>query len=244
MPIIYKKYGQFVEITEYENTPTKIRVRRTRKRNSIHGARRSDNIRRTKQICVRRVSAALEEFGSPLLATFTFAGDASDASYANDSLRDFQVRLRNAFPGAQSLFVPELSRKGRIHFHGLLFNLPLHLGDTRKGRRIVEYGTERESRTIASLWGEGFVDVRKTDGSGALAFYLTKYILKSAGRREVMFNAMRLLRISHGFPKELVIRGEFAEVLRDSYADKTPVRVWEDDMKFLGKITRKTYKKP
>lgn len=242
MPIVYRKYGPIVEITEYEKTPTKVRVSRARKRNSVYGPRRSDNILRTKQICLRRVYAGIEAFGRPLLATFTFGGDASDASYANDSLRDFQVRLRTKFPGAQSLFVPELSCRGRTHFHGLLFNLPLHLGDTREGRRLVSHGTEREDRTLAKLWGEGYVDVRQTDGSPALAHYLTKYITKGAG--EVMFNAMRLLRISHGFPKELVIRGQFAEVLQEAYAGETPVKEWEGENPFLGKMNRKTYRKP
>jgi hypothetical protein len=243
MPIVYKKYGEIVEITEFEKTPApKIRVSRHRERDSLYRPRRSDNIRRTRQICLRRVHAAIEELGNPLLATFTFAGDASDASYANDSLRDFQVRLRRRFLGAHSLFIPELSKRGRIHFHGLLFNVPLHLGDTRKGRRRLQDGEERKTRTLAKLWGEGYVDVLQTDGSGALAGYLTKYITKGAG--EPMFNAMRLLRISHGFPKEIVIRGDFAEILRDKYALKKPIKEWSGDHMFLGKITRKTYRLP
>lgn len=242
MPIVYKKYGEIVEITEYEKAPSKVRIRRTGKRDNVYRPRRPDNIRRTRQICVRRVHAAIEAFGNPLLATLTFAGDASDASYANDSLRDFQVRLRAKFPNAQSLFIPELSPRGRIHFHGLLFNVPMHLGDTKEGRRRLQDGTERETRTLATLWGEGFVDVRKTDGSPALAGYLSKYLNKGGG--EVMFSAMRILRISHGFPKEIVIRGQFAEILKEKYASEIPVKEWEGDNIFLGKMTRKTYRKP
>lgn len=241
MPIVYKKYGEIIEITEFEKeVSTKIRIHHPRKRDYVHRPRRSDNIRRTKNICLRRVHAALEEYGRPLLATFTFAGDASDASFANDSLRDFQVRLRAKFLGAQSLFIPELSPKGRIHFHGLLFNVPLHLGDTKVGGRRLKDGTERETRTLAKLWGEGFVDVLQTDGSPALAGYVSKYIAKGAG--EVMFSAMRLLRISHGFPTEIVIRGQFAELLRDKYAKQVPFDDWSGDNIFLGKITKKKYK--
>ncbi|MES2224908.1 MAG: hypothetical protein V4478_02880 [Patescibacteria group bacterium] len=186
------------------------------------------------------MSAAIEEFGVPLLVTLTFKGDASDASHANDSLHDFQVRLRNKYEGAQSLFIPELSPKGRIHFHGLLFNVPLHLGDTRKGRRIVSYGSERESRELATLWGEGYVDALCTDGSGRLAGYISKYVTKSAG--EVMFSAMRMLRISQGFPREIVVRDEFlVEKLSMHYASKKPFEEWERTNPFLGKITRKKY---
>lgn len=242
MYVIYKKYGPIVEITQIEKEPRKeVRVHRSLKRTDVYGARRPDNIRRTKQICVRRVFSAIEEYGCPLMVTLTFAGDASDASYANDSLRTFQVRLRAKYPEAHSLFVPELSPRGRIHFHGLLFNVPMSLGDTRKGGRFVSYGEERETRTLAGLWGEGYVDALKTDGSGKLAYYISKYINKGAG--QIMFNAMRILRISHGFPKEFVIRGEFAKELARRYATKKPVTEWTRDNIFLGEITKKIYDK-
>ncbi len=241
MHIIFKKYGPIVEITEIEKTPKKVRVSHSRKRRTVFGPRRPDNIRRTRQICLRRVLSALEDFGCPLLVTLTFKGDASDASYANDSLRAFQVRLRNKFADAESLFIPEVSPKGRIHFHGLLFNVPLHLGDTRKGRRSIPDGDERKTRVLAKLWGEGYVDAKKTDGSIRLAYYVTKYITK--GGNQIMFNAMRILRISRGFPKEIVVRGELAEELARRYADRKPMKEWSGDNIFLGKITKKTYEK-
>ncbi|MDO8571225.1 MAG: hypothetical protein Q7R79_00930 [bacterium] len=241
MHYIYKKYGQIVEITkiEKEPCPRKVRVYFKRRRSNVFGPRRPDNIRRTRQICVRRVFSALEEYGCPLLVTLTFQGDASDASYANDSLRTFQVRLRAEYPLAQSLFIPELSPKGRIHFHGLLFNLPLSLGDTRIGRRIISHGDERKDRTLAKLWGEGFVDATKTDGSGLLAYYISKYITK--GGSQILFNAMRMLRISHGFPKEIIIRDEMAEELAKRYAMQKPIKEWTRPNIFLGEITKKTY---
>ncbi|MDD4804059.1 MAG: hypothetical protein PHN69_02700 [Candidatus Pacebacteria bacterium] len=239
MPITYKKYGKIIEITEIEKEPSKIRVYSSRKRDSIYRARRPDNIRRTKQTCVRRMLSALEDFGCPLLVTLTFSGDASDASYANDSLRTFQVRLRNKYPEAQSLFIPELSPKGRIHFHGLLFNVPLSLGDTRQGRRIISHGSERQTRVLADLWGEGFVDATKTDGSERLAYYISKYITKNSG--ETLFNAMRILRISHGFPKELIIRGRMAEELALRFGKRKPFLEWTHDNIFLGKITKRKY---
>lgn len=240
MPIIYKKYGDIVEITEIEKTPRKVRVHSTRKRSAVFGARRPDNTRRTRHICVRRVSSAIEKFGYPLLVTLTFKGDASDASYANDSLRSFQVRLRAKYPEAESIFIPELSPRGRIHFHGFLFNVPLSLGDTRSGRRTISFGEERTTRELANLWGEGYVDATKTDGAGRLAFYISKYITK--GGQQVIFNAMRLIRVSRGIPQELIVRDQFlAEKLLKSYADKKPAKEWSGDNIFLGKITKKTY---
>ena len=239
MPVIFKKYGAITEITEIEKEPSKIRLPSTRKRRTIFGRKRPDNIRRTRNTCLRRVLSAIEEFGSPLLVTLTFKGDASDASFANDSLRSFQVRLRSKYPKAESIFIPELSPKGRIHFHGLIFNVPLSLGDTRKGERFIPDGNERKERTLAKLWGEGFVDAKKTDGNIRLGYYVSKYITKCGG--EILFSAMRILRVSKGIPKEIVVRGELAEEIQRRYAGKKPIREWEGDNIFLGRITKKTY---
>ena len=240
MPFNYRKYGKIVEITEIEKETSKVRVYAARKRRVVFGARRPDNIRRTKQICLRRVLSAIEELGCPLLVTLTFAGDASDASLANDSLRSFQVRLHDKFTNAHSIFVPELSPRGRIHFHGLLFGVPLSLGDTLENRRVVSYGEERRDRILARLWKKGFVDAKKTDGSGKLAFYISKYITKGAD--EVLFNAMRLIRTSRGFPKEIFIRGEVAEFIAKQYSKRQAVSEWTHHNVFLGKINRKTYR--
>lgn len=141
----------------------------------------------------------------------------------------------------QSLFIPELSPRGRIHFHGLLFNVPLSLGDTRQGKRCISHGDERKDRPLAKLWGEGFVDATKTNGSGRLAYYISKYITK--GGQQILFNAMRMLRISHGFPKEIVVRGKMAEELAHRYEKEKPIKEWTRPSIFMGEITKKTYQK-
>lgn len=239
MNLIIKKYGKTTEITDTQKSPSKICVPITRKRKDIYGARRRDNIRRTRQICMRRVSVAIEDFGSPLLVTLTFKGDASDASYANDSLRSFQVRLQARYTNAQWVFVPELSPKGRIHFHGLIFNLPMCLGDKTKGRRVITYGTERNTRELCNIWREGFVDVKQTDGSPRLAGYISKYITKSKG--EVMFNAMKLIRVSRGIRKEEIYRGQVAEDMQKSYSDIKPDYRWDGRNRYQGFIIKKIY---
>lgn len=239
MPVKVEKYGPIIEITEYEKTPRKVRLPSARKGSDVYLPKRPDNIRRTKKICLRRVLSAIEDFGNPLLVTLTFEGDASDASYANDSLRSFQVRLRNKYPKAESLFIPELSPKGRIHFHGLLFNVPLCLGDTRKGRYYIPDGDERKTRVLAKLWGCGFLDAKKTDGNVRLGYYISKYIAKGGG--EPLFSAMRILRISRGMPKEMIFKEGVAEFIQTRYSVKKAYCEWEGDNPFLGKITKKFY---
>jgi hypothetical protein len=193
---------------------------------------------------LRLLLAALSIYASPLLVTLTFAGDASDSQYASDALTDFQKRLRLEYPDSASLFVPELSPKGRIHFHGLLFGLPPSLGDIKKSRRTIFIGTERTDRGIAKLWREGFVDLQQTDGSVGLAYYLVKYLNKEAGH--LLFVGMRVPRVSHGFPKPLEYRGEHAEYITSKLSDLKPERQWQspDDSKlneFFGRITKSYY---
>lgn len=246
MAVIYRKYGKIAEITSIEKTFVKVRVHVARQRNPVYQTRRYDSLRRSQQICVRRVSSALEAFGRPLFVTLTFDGCASDAAYASDSIRGFQVRLQRQFKDAQSIFVPELSPRGRIHYHGLIFQVPLCYGDSREGKRRVPNGQERRDRTFAKLWGVGFVDCLQTDGSSRLAGYLAKYILKGSygtgGASNIIFNGSKLIRISQGFPREIVIRGSLALDLQDYYSYKVPSHVWSTEQhQFLGRIERKTY---
>lgn len=233
MPVIYRKYGKIAQIVSYEKTPTAVRVSVTaRVRSDVIRPRRVDSLRRTKTICLRRMLSAFEEFGSPLLVTLTFAGIATDVAFSARAIGRFQMRVRRLYPKAACLFIPELSPAGRIHWHGLIFNVPLSFGDRWGGGRVLSYGTERTSRFFAGLWGYGFVDIRATDGNIRLAYYLTKYITKSFG--ETLFNGIRLIRLTNGFPREIVIKGSFAEVLKSRFDKKAPFQEYFSDNPFLG----------
>lgn len=240
MPINLKYYGNYVEITEIEKTPKKVRVSAPRKKSNVHREPRFDSLRRTKGICMRRLLSALKEFGSPLMLTLTFEGSASDLAFATQALSKFQRRLRIKYPLAQSLFIPELSPRYRIHFHGLLFNVPQELGDKRVGRRTVERGLERSTRELATLWGAGFVDCQQTDGNERLAYYIAKYITKSVGG--AFFAPVRLVRVSNGFPKEIVVRDDYigSKVIQE-LGNRMPVSDWTGYNDFLGKIRKRRY---
>lgn len=246
MQYLIRKYGDILDVTTYEKkiNPKKICLLH-KKRPDVVGERRVDSLKRTKQICLRRVLSAIKENGSPLLFTLTFSGSASDAYYANQALSRFQRWLHIEHPGSSSLFVPELSPKGRIHFHGLLFGVSADWGTRYEGRgksrRIVHVGRERLERHFAGGWGEGFVDVVQTDGSPKLGFYISKYITKAGS--EVMFNAMRLLRFSRNFAREFVTRDSYIAEHLISHALDTRDLISEFSVNsvFLGKITKLKY---
>lgn len=240
------KSGARIEITTLEKRPQKrtTTVRRSRARGDVLMPRRPDNLRRSAQRCLRLLLTALPIYGSPLLVTLTFQGDASDSQYAGDALSDFQKRLRFQYRDSHSFFVPERSRKGRIHFHGLLFGLPPSLGDIKEGKRTIFVGTERTDRTLAKLWREGFVDLQQTNGSIRLAYYITGYFNKGAG--EILFVGMRIPRVSHGFPQPQKYKGVLATFIRKFLTDRKPDSEWSSKKgdklsEFFGKITKKTY---
>lgn len=240
MYTILKRYGKILEVTQFEKKSQKVRLHSSYQRNDVHGKRRIDSLRRSRQICVRRVLSAIEDFGTPMFATLTFEGDASDAYYASEVLSRFQRRLLSKYPQSCSLFIPELSPKGRIHFHGLLFGLPIEWGNIRKGGRVISWGSESSTRNLANLWAEGFVDLTQTDGSTKLAYYTAKYITKDGG--ETLFNGMRLLRFSRNFPKEIVIKDKLiCDKVVDGLKDKLPFQEWQGFTHFCGNISKLKY---
>jgi len=64
--------------------------------------------------------------------------------------------------------VPEFQKRGAVHFHVLIWGL--------SDEEIIG---ERKTRELAQLWGQGFVDIRSTDGGDRLVGYLTKYMSKN-----------------------------------------------------------------
>lgn len=99
--------------------------------------------------------------------------------------RRFTARMKKAFPGVAFLRVPERHQDGAVHFHAVMFGMPENLACEfqKRGRYWTHCcpksrPCERKVRTLAKLWGHGFVDlqqVRKPERVGAyIAGYLTK----------------------------------------------------------------------
>lgn len=242
--ILYRKYGKVIEITKTEKAPSSVRrVSNTRKTGLPLGVRRIDSVRRTKRICLRKLLSAIEELGSPIFITLTFQGSASDVLFSSQALTRFQRRLSVQFKCCQSLFVPELSSRGRIHFHGLLFGVSQEWGDVKKGKHTIFVGRERKERFFQKLWGYGFVDLLQTDGSPRLAYYVSKYVAKAS--YDPFLTPLRLIRTSKGFPSPLEIRFEDNENFDFLFKERLSrlKNVWENSTytHFLGMVTKSFY---
>lgn len=123
--------------------------------------------------------------------TLTFAYDITFKT-ASRHVRRFMEKLKKhcgKIP-ISYISVPETTKKGRYHFHLLVYNLPTEIaGDPisvrrynkRKKRWQVDYTTtERFTRNIQRLFERGFVDISPTThNSAGIAGYMAKYMGKN-----------------------------------------------------------------
>lgn len=111
----------------------------------------------------------------------------------------------------------------------------MHWGSVYQGKKCVFVGEERKTRKLAGYWNVGFVDLRQTDGSEKLAFYLAKYLVKAHG--EPLFMPVRLVRTTLGFPKPWVT--EMDDMLLNKILE-TNKPIWQGDYysPFLGSIKK------
>jgi len=102
--------------------------------------------------------------------TITFAYDVTYPE-ASRHVRRFMEKIKRARPDLSLSYisVPELTKKGRFHFHLLVYGLP---PETQK--------TERNTRNFQRLFQRGFIDlVFAYDASEKIAGYMAKYMAKS-----------------------------------------------------------------
>jgi len=224
--------GDYVQYTQYEkDTKSLQRTRpfqgRVRLQAPLFGRKRRDNLQRAKRALLRELFASYKAYPCGTFATLTF-----DEKYATNSLRVARIAV-TAFCRRLSNFdkrnfpiitVPERHKNGRLHLHSVLF-----------GR---QFGQERQNRTIARLWGKGFVDARDLRDYKQL-HYIAKYITKQVGDYEY---SMRSYFKTGDIPESITFENENADGFHSVF-NKQNVWEYEFDTLFLGKIKRITYEK-
>jgi len=171
MKKIYKivRSGSMVEVYSYDSTPVTSLKTRADKVCDGFANRRRDNIRAMRAKFKRIVWALLKNHkDKPAFVTLTYGAPVFDLKEAYVDFRLAMYRFKNQYPNFEYVAVPEFQQNGRVHFHMLVWGIPLY--------HVL---TERETRHLADIWGNGFLDVLPTDGSNKLGSYMAKYMTKA-----------------------------------------------------------------
>ena len=133
----------------------------------------------------------------PVFATFTFKEDVRDIKTANkifshfikrlnyDVVDDKQARLKYV----TVIEFQDFSRDGVVHYHTIFFNLPLVLKDT-----------------LAEIWGQGFVGIRKIDRIDNAGAYVSKYMVKHF--EDDRLDGQKRYFSSRGLLKPIIVRDQ------------------------------------
>ena len=149
----------------------------------------------------------LDPFGTPAISKFltlTHAENVQSLAEANAAFTLFMKRLNyRLFKSKKSIIkylaVIEFQKRGAVHYHLVLFNLPF---------------IDRETyRTVFNeAWGRGFVDIRTVPDRN-VGRYITKYLTKSDDLR---LRGNKSYFASRGLLRPVIIRDEsFVALLRE-----------------------------
>jgi len=160
--------GKTWYIKTYTKSPP-IYVYRSKKKRKIDKTsltfRRRFSVSRTRNTLRNILSATLGNINeTPTLITFTTLHGAPIKQAYRWLTRFYQLVSYHQKSKPVYVCVPEFQSRGAIHFHCLVWGISQNVTDK-----------ERDRRTLQNLWRRGYVDCVKTDGSGALAWYLVKY---------------------------------------------------------------------
>jgi len=85
---------------------------------------------------------------------------------ANRELRKFMKRLGNNIAKDQAyvqyVAVPEFQKRGAVHYHLVIFNLPFI-----------------KARTLETIWGNGFIQIKSIEEVDNIGAYMSKYMTKA-----------------------------------------------------------------
>lgn len=100
-----------------------------------------------------------------MMLTLTYADDVTIEQSKKDICR-FIKQLRQVYPQFIYLYVVELTKRGRPHFH-MLVDWTENMDDMK------EY-----SRHLAKIWGHGFIYCKEVTHKRGASHYLSKYFTK------------------------------------------------------------------
>jgi len=155
--------------------------------------------RRAKNAIRRNISCNLD---MTKFYTLTFCDEEENLSKANKLFNDFCKRWRRKHPFVKYLAVPEIQKK---RFE-------------KTGKKVVHYHLLCDmkylpSKHLETMWGNGFVKLRRLRDRRNLPYYLTKYLNKEEFV-DIFFNKKRFFH-SENIKIPLVLLNELADAVFD-----------------------------
>ena len=251
------QYGNITETFDYEKD---IKPHRKKYKSSLTKKRQAElrklagykrtafSIKRAKRNFFRLCHANNCKAQSIHFFTLTLAHDAN----YSDCLRYIYIFFNKLKKYVSSVSdsqisyigVPELTKKGRYHFHLLIYNLPTRIaGDPifirKYSRKLKQYylqptTTERFTRNLQRLWGRGFLDVCPTTGvtagiAGYMAKYMGKFLANPTNEAKRAYNCSRNVEKIRSYGSKSLV-----DYFEDLVPDKLPERSAEYQVPFLG----------
>jgi len=161
------KSGSIIEFFNYKNGWLNYgsRPKNINKKYYPKKSLSASSIRYQKQLKLQRLinSNAYISKASPKLLTLTYKQNQTNLQLSKSDFNDFLQRL-NYQTNSQLKYiaVPEFQKRGAVHFHTILLNVPYLPQDK-----------------IYSCWGKGFIKINRIDRINNVGVYMSKYLSKS-----------------------------------------------------------------
>lgn len=184
---------------------------------------------RAKKEVRRIVNSNVGQYGDDFTSKFvtlTFAEHITDLAAANYEFKKFIKRLnyqifKTKTSNVKYTAVPEFTKKGRVHYHVIFYNLPYVKSDI-----------------LSDIWGNGFIKINKIDNCDNVGAYVSKYMTKDNDEivgKKCYFNSRGLFKSTEIIDKKEV------ESLRNSLPLEKVTYTTTFDNDYLGTITYLQY---
>lgn len=133
--------------------------------------RARNEVRRLINANVNRQFDMASSVYKPVFLTLTFADNIQNITAANIEFRKFIKRLGNYIAKDQAyvqyVAVPEFQKRGAVHYHLVIFNLPYI-----------------KTSKIEDIWRNGFIQIKSIEEVDNIGAYMSKYMTKDSNGDE------------------------------------------------------------
>jgi len=166
----------------------------------------------------------------PFFLTLTFEDNIQDLKLANRMfskfIQRFNYKLTNKKKAyLQYLGVIEFQRRGAIHYHVIIFNLP--------------YIKDMVYKTMRELWGQGRIELKIVKSINTLINYLSKYMVKDIENGKL--SEKKRYFTSRKIKRPLVSYDFYATLLLSSNLKNRLILEKEMDIKYIGHMKYQKY---